>query len=488
MRFLDRLFETKASSGDAVRRASSGMTYQPDGRPYKGEWDTDRVVKEAYERSIWVYRAIDAIASNASRLKFHVRVDGSGDIVENKPLDKMLNRRTNPHETAANFKFRLSCQLLLCKQGVFVELVRSRAGDVVEMYLLPAGRTWPIPDQTKFVSGYEVRLADGSVYALPAEDVVWIRKPHPTDPYMGTTPLEAAGLSIDLDFYTRMYNRTFMQNDGRPGGLIGIKGTMNRDDAEAIKRRFSGGVNNAGRTTVIEADDINWVDTATTPRDAQYSDMRSATKEEILLAFGTPESVIGNAASRTFANADAEFDVFWRVTMMPHLDLIAGALEILTGDLADDNILVYDVSGVAVLQRDENARDKKALDELTAGAITIDEYLKIRGHEPLDVPMSRVRWVPASKIPVAENDEDLAAVLAVMSGQPQAPPDDPNAIQTAVPAAPGLEPGIGSSALPERADVDGGDTNEIDLASLGVVAQKMLKSNPQAMAELIGSS
>lgn len=434
--FLDAIFETKAprkrgkrkdeTFPQSVARATTSTRYMAPGQAYDSSWSVDRAVTDAFERTIWVYRAITAIAGNTARLPIQVRKDAEdGDIVENEQLHRLLNRRANPHETAAAFRFRLSCQLLLSKQGAFVEVVRSRGDEPAALFLLPPALTRPIPDPKTYVSGYELRMPSGNTEILKPEQVLWIKQPHPIDPYSGSTPLEAAGLSVDLDFYARLFNRTFLLNDGRPGGLVSVRGRLTKDDAEELKRRFSGGVNSAGRTTVIEADDVSWVDTATTPRDAQYVQIREQVKEEILLAFGVPESVIGNASGRTYDNADAEFDIFWRVTMQPHLDLIAAAFDILTGDTEDDNFVVHDTSHISALQRDERAEQDRALAEFNAGTISLDQYLERVKRDPVDVPASRVHWFTAAgKVPIG-TDEDVIVAQRIASGQsPEEPPDE----------------------------------------------------------------
>ena len=44
----------------------------------------------------------------------------------------------------------------------------------------------------------------------------------------------------------------------------------------------------------------DFVDTASSPRDAAYVQMRELTKEEILGAFGVPESIIGNEILQSY--------------------------------------------------------------------------------------------------------------------------------------------------------------------------------------------
>jgi hypothetical protein len=106
-------------------------------------------------------------------------------------------------------------------------------------------------------------------------------------------------------------------------------------------------------------------------------------KEEILLAFGVPESVIGNASNRTFANADVELEVFWRETMVPHLTLLERAFDKLDED--PTTYFAYDLSSVAILSRDDRERSRFHLEELKQGAISIDEYRELTGREGVGI-------------------------------------------------------------------------------------------------------
>lgn len=435
------LFQTK--DAQTIRRVTAGVGFRSVNTPYSPGWSVDRAVKEGFEKVLWVYRCVDAIATNAAARPIILkRGDRDGETIDGSNVDlvRLLNKKPNDYETAQQFRYRLSCQLLLSKQGVFIELVRSRGGGLAELHLLPPDRTAPIPgvpdpstgNVKKFIQAFRVTYADGGGWTdLKPENVLWIRKPHPTDPYLGSTPLEAAGLTADIDFYARLFNRNFMLNDGRPGGLVAVKGELSMEDAAELKQRFSGGPKAAGRTTVIEADEVSWVDTATTPRDAQYTQAQAATKLDLLLAFGVPESVLGNASGRTYDNAGAEEAIFWRVTMIPHVDLIASAFDTLTeGGVEDDVIFVHDVSSIAPLRRDERERHAKLLQELQAGAITLDEYREGTGREPFKVPGTQVLWFPMGKLGIAENEEDQAAVLALTN---PAPPADPGAGEGGLP-------------------------------------------------------
>ena len=133
----------------------------------------------------------------------------------------------------------------------------------------------------------------------------------------------------------------------------------------------------------MSADSAQFIDTATNQRDAQYTEARSQNKEEILIAFGVPESVIGNAGNKTFANADTELEVFWRETMLPHLTLLERAFDKLDADLR--TYFSYDLSSVAILSRDDRERSTFHLEELKQGAISIDEYRLLTNRDPVGI-------------------------------------------------------------------------------------------------------
>lgn len=369
--------ETKASGLNAG--APVAFDASRVGRPYRDGWDMQRAYREGMQKVTWVFRCIDAIAGNQARLPIILRADNSphGAIIEeNNQILEILNSRANEGEDSFIFRYRLSSQLLMSTRGVFIEKVRGRNGELIALHLLPPQFTSPIPDPKRFVSGYEVDMPNGTKVRVKADDVIWIRRPHPLDPYLSLTPMEAAGVAIEIENLAKIYNRNFLVNDGRPGGLIVVRGEMDEDDKDELRSRFRGNINRAGGTTVISSEDgVDFVDTGASPRDAAYSSMRQITKEEILAAFGVPESVIGNASGRTFSNAGEEIKVFWMETMLPHMEPIARALDILHPRYYID----FDTTDVPALILAKQEREQHLLQEFGSGLISANEYREHTG-------------------------------------------------------------------------------------------------------------
>lgn len=355
------------------------------GRPFRDEWDVIRAVDAGLSKSIWVFAAVRAIAQNAAKLPIVMRQGNPIDGPEiDHPILDLFNYKSSMYESAYAWRIKLSMVVLLNRQGAFIQVIYNRLGDPIALYLLPPGYTWPIPNEQTFVSAYRVQFPGKGWYDVPAENVIWLRYPHPIMPYSGLSPMEAAGLSVEADYYAKLYNRNFLINDQRPGGLLLVNGDIDEDSARELRRRFGGtagwGAGGAGRLTVMEGSAASYVDTSQTARDAQYAELKTITKNEILEAFGVPESAIGNASEKTFANADAEIEVFWRETMLPHLELLARGFDALDPD--PRKYLGFDLSRVHVLQRDIQEKRAFMLTEVDK-AISKDEYRMETGRQPV---------------------------------------------------------------------------------------------------------
>lgn len=418
------------------------------GKSYRDSWDIERAYREGMSKITWVNRCIDAIAGNQARLPIILRKDNSnlGELVigreaKRSSLLEILNVKTNLAENAFIFRYRLSAQLLLGTRGVFIEKIRGRDGGIVALNLLPPQSTAPIPHPKTFVSGYEVMMPTGDKVVLKPEDVCWIRRPHPLDPYLSLTPLEAAGVAVEIENLAKIYNRNYLLNDGRPGGLLVVRGEIDDDDKEELRSRFRGNLAKAGHTTVISSDDgVDFVDTSANPRDAAYIQMRQLTKEEILSSFGVPESVIGNAAGRTFSNAAEEIRVFWMETMMPHLEPIARALD----ELDEKYYVDFDTSEVPILMLYKQERDRYLLQEFQTGLISANEYRIGSSRKEVEADLADSLLMNPNLIPIANTKKKMEENQAMMGGQPGMPG------APGMPGMPGMPPGApGMPGAPE---------------------------------------
>jgi len=445
--------ESKAARVSVGAPIANNPSYA--GKGYRDPWDIERAYKEGMQKVVWVSRCIDAIAGNQARLPVILRQnnDPEGKIVTKKNLGNgsildILNTKANEGENSFIFRYRLSAQLLMSTRGAFIEKIRGRDGRIIGLNLLPPQYTSPIPDPRRFVAGYEVLMPNGEKIIMKPDDVIWIRRPHPIDPYLSMTPMESAGIAIEIENLAKLYNRNYLINDGRPGGLLVLKGEIDEDDKDELRNRFRGNLGRTGATTVIAADDgVDYVDTSSSPRDAAYIQMRQITKEEILASFGVPESVIGNAAGRTFSNAAEEIRVFWIETMMPHLEHLARGL-----DEADEKHYVdFDTSEVPILVIYKQERERYLLDELQQGLITPNEYREATGRKKVESELADSMLMNPNLTPVGNTEKPMPGPEAQMGG---GAPGMPGAMPGAMPGQPGETPAAMPPQQPGAAPLD----------------------------------
>ena len=451
------------------------------GKSYKDSWDIERAYREGMQKVTWVARCIDVIAGNQARLPIILRKDNSpdGQILSDNKMGKsslleVLNTKSNIGENAFIFRYRLSAQLLLGTRGVFIEKVRGRDGGIVGLNLLPPQSTAPIPDAKKFVSGYEVSLPQGQTITLRPEDVVWVRRPHPLDPYLSMTPMEAAGVAIEIENFAKLYNRNFLMNDGRPGGLLVVRGHLDDEDKEELRNRFRGNLSRAGQTTLLAADDgAEYVDVGASPRDAAYIQMRQITKEEILASFGVPESVIGNASGRTFSNASEEIRVFWTETMLPHLEPIARSLD----ELDDVNYVDFDTREVPVLMLYKQERERYLSDEFSRGLISLNEYRIGSGRKDVDSDLADSLLMNPNLTPIGNTKKKMESPPMMAGGPPQGavPGMEGGAPPPEMPGMPGMPGAEAPPAPPGGAEPD---------TMAGAIAAAMQQANPSGATDV----
>ena len=381
------------------------------GAGYTDGWDIAKAYKQGVASVTWVFRCIDVIASNQAGLPMVLRKDNSpfGEVVREHEILKLLNSTANHGESAWQFRYRLSSQILISTRGAFIEIVRNKLGNPIALHLLPPDATAPIPDVEKFVKGFEVQLGQGKKKTIAPENVIWIRRPHPLDPYLSMTPLEASGVAVELENLAKVYNRNFLINDGRPGGLLVLRSEVDEDDKNELQSRFAGNLGRAGAVGVISSEDgADFVDTAASPRDAAYVQMRTITKEEILAAFGVPESIIGNSSNRTFSNAMEEGKVFWMETMIPHLNLIARPFD----KLDDKHFVDFDKSTVPILILSKQEQEKHHLEEHAAGLISVNEYRDATGRKKVESDLADSLLSNPNQTPIANTEKPMEQNVA----------------------------------------------------------------------------
>lgn len=287
----------------------------------------------------------------------------------------------------------------------------------LEMWPVRPDRMRPVPDPELFLSGYMYTGPDGQEVALNKEDVIFIRTPHPTDPYRGIGPVQALLTDLDAVQYSAEWNRSFFLNSAEPGGIIEVPNGLSDQEFDELRDRWNEqhkGVANAHRVAILEHG--QWKDRKFTQRDMQFAELRNLSREVIREAFGFPKPMTGAVDDVNRANGDAGERMFARWLVCPDLEAIRDALNYqllplygATGrGLEFDfvNPVPDDVESEAT-QLTARANAAKALAD--AGVWDPDDILSAVGLP--EMRRAAPAPAPAPAVPVASWEEAMAGLL-----------------------------------------------------------------------------
>lgn len=205
-------------------------------------------------------------------------------------------------------------------------LLVSQGRTPVEIWPIRPDRIRPIPDRAKFISGYLYQVGSERI-ALEREDVLWIRRPDPRDPYRSLGPIQSLLTDLLGEHHAAQYTLNFFRNGAFPGGIIEFPEMLPDRDYETFITRWKQehqGPHNAFRVAVLEG--AKWHEVKYTQRDMQYEALRRVNRDLILGAFGMPKHMLGIADDVNRANAEAAEVMFARWVVKPRLSRIVGAV------------------------------------------------------------------------------------------------------------------------------------------------------------------
>lgn len=199
---------------------------------------------------------------------------------------------------------------------------RSSASPMpLELWPVRPDRMRPVADPVEFIVGYEYTGPSGEVIPLGRDDVIFLRRPNPLDPYRGLGPVQTILTDLDASRYSREWNRNFFLNSAEPGGILQVEKRLSEPEFNEARERWAEqhkGVAAAHRVAILE-NGIAWVDRKYTNRDMQFAELANVSDEKIRTAFGFPKPMLGAVDDVNRANADAAEVVLARWLTVPRL-------------------------------------------------------------------------------------------------------------------------------------------------------------------------
>jgi len=353
---------------------------------------------DGYSENAIVYRCVNEIANNASRVKINLfRGDQE---VDNHPLLDLLYK---PSPTMSQVEYFQSVYSYLLIAGNNYML--SVGGDntpPTELYNLR-------PDRIKIRTGtrampvaYDYMLKGQVVESYDVDQatggskVKHIKLFNPLDDYYGMSPIQASSVDIDQHNLANKHNVNLLQNGARPsgavifnpkdetGGHVQLTDVQRNQLMNDVNQRFSG-TGNAGKPMLLEGD-FDWKEMGLSPKDMDFIQLKNMSAKDIALVYGVPSQLIGIPDSQTYSNfAEAKLALY-NETIIPLLDRIQGDMnEWLVPMFNEQGLeLRYDIDSIPAMAEQR----KRVFESVSAGVkdgiLTRNEAREQLGYEPIE--------------------------------------------------------------------------------------------------------
>lgn len=277
------------------------------------------------------FRSVKMIAEAAAAIPLTLQ-DGQQRF-ETHPLLTLIERPNSIQGRVELFEALFS-QILLTGNG-YVECVRDGAGTPNELHVLRSDRMAVVPGEDGWPVAYDYSVG-GRKHRFPVEDgispVCHIRLFHPQDDHYGLSPMQAAATAIDVHNSASAWSKALLDNAARPSGAIVYTGpdgaTLTPDQYDRLLHEMEAhhqGARNAGRPMLLEGG-LDWKPMGFSPSDMEFQKTKEAAAREIALAFGVPPMLLGIPGDATYANYQEAHRAFYRLTVLPLLERVTGAL------------------------------------------------------------------------------------------------------------------------------------------------------------------
>ena len=402
--------------------------YNSLGSDYTKKISYDELATDGYQENAIVYRCINEIANNASRVKINL-FRGDQEI-DNHPI---LDLIYNPSPTMSQVEFfQAAFSYLLISGNNYMLSVSGDRTPPTELYNLRPDRMQirtgnrSMPDAYDYVIGGNVIESYLVDQATGGSKIKHIKLFNPLNDYYGMSPIQACSVDIDQHNLANKHNVNLLQNGARPSGAVIFKpkdetgGHVQLTDVQRsqlvndINHRFSG-TGNAGKPMLLEGD-FDWKEMGLSPKDMDFIQLKNMSAKDIALVYGVPSQLIGIPDAQTYSNfAEAKLALY-NETIIPLLDRVQGDLnEWLVPMFGEELELRYDIDSIPAMAEQRKRVFESVVAGVKDGILTRNEAREQLGYETIEGADSLL--VPSNLMPLnlanEETDDNVSEDIPV---------------------------------------------------------------------------
>jgi HK97 family phage portal protein len=277
-----------------------------------------------------LFAIVDKLATGVAAVEWKLYRKGATEDdrteVQTHPALMVLNRPNSFYNRQELFEAGQQHQDLTGEMWWIIAR-NPRVNMPAEIWPVRPDKMQPVTSAENFIDGYVYSSPDGIKVPLRRDEVIFIRRPNPLDPYRGVGPIQSVLMYVDSERYSVEWNRNFFLNGAVPGGIIEIENRLSDAEFDRMSSRWSEqhkGVSNAHRVAILE--NAKWVDTKYTQKEMQFVELSKLADDKMRRAFGFPKPMLGDTEDSNRAVAQAAEYVFARWLIVPRLERIKAAL------------------------------------------------------------------------------------------------------------------------------------------------------------------
>ncbi len=364
--------------------------------------DADTLLRESLGVSDMATRAIaNRLATLNPLVKTSVRIrDGTTveETIDDHPMKALLDR---PHPNIPRSQLlRLAAQWVITVGAAHWLKVGNRLQVPMRLHPIPPSRITPIIAQD-LIAGYRVFDGDGRPHTIAADAVIRFWFPDPENLWGGEGYLGPMGVTADSSKFAGQHLRRHYQHDATPKTALEAGPDAVAFTSPEERERFltqwtklyhnrSGtnhgapGITPAGYKLIQLA----------LQSGADVTPLLEHWRDEQLMGFGVPRSILGQVVSGDRSSAETNQYVFDRHTILPIATMMAEAL---TLQLAPDFDPALTIEFEEFVSADKGFRLAEETADLTGKVRSVNQVRQDRGLDPVDwgeEPVATLGQVP----------------------------------------------------------------------------------------------
>lgn len=280
---------------------------------------TEKDYLDSFAVSNLVKSAVTRIADQCATIELELYRAQFGkvkEIEQHEILDILAN--PNPIMSGSDM-FALMAIYEKLLGDAYLYKARGASGKVIELWPMRSDLVTVKLNFDGSLKGYEYNAGQNGIVFYAAEEVIHFKTPNPLNLYKGVGDVQGLIEIIRSDYFSKKWNTKFFFNDATPNGILTTDGTMTDSDRNEIKEVWNSkyaGIGNAHKVAVL-ANGLKFQSASTTHNDMQFKDMRTISRDDVLMTLGVPKSVMSVSDDVNRANAETGVYVFLSMTIEP---------------------------------------------------------------------------------------------------------------------------------------------------------------------------